>query len=194
MSLIISRHWRQLAAQPASWYATPSGAVGRQFTAILAEERRGVLSRIWNSKRPLLFAHIVLRKTLGVRRAREIRVRTNHCINLCERGQHAGLVGDAEAEGLPERAGLPLAARRRTRLSQGATMARYCKVRYVRLSFEQPTERGEGVPSQMTNAQKTGDRLQRSSGRSTPTCVPPPWKTPRVQPARSFRKYPKQYP
>ena len=116
----------RLAAQPASWYATPSGAVGRQFTAILAEERRGVLSRIWNSKRPLLFAHLVLGKTLGVRQAREIRVRTTRCTDLCERGQHAGLVGDAEAEGLPEWAGLPPAARRRTRLSQGATMARYC--------------------------------------------------------------------
>ena len=30
--------WRRLAAQPASWYATPSGAVRRRFTAILAAE------------------------------------------------------------------------------------------------------------------------------------------------------------
>ena len=28
--------WRRLAAQKASWYATPSGAVGRRFTAILS--------------------------------------------------------------------------------------------------------------------------------------------------------------
>ena len=32
------RCWRRLAAQSASWYATPSGAVGRRFTAILAAE------------------------------------------------------------------------------------------------------------------------------------------------------------
>ena len=32
------RRWRWLAAQSASWYATPSGAVGRRFTAILAAE------------------------------------------------------------------------------------------------------------------------------------------------------------
>ena len=32
------RRWRRLAAQSASWYATPSGAVGRRFTEILAAE------------------------------------------------------------------------------------------------------------------------------------------------------------
>ena len=30
--------WRRLAAQSASWYATPYGAVGRRFTEILAAE------------------------------------------------------------------------------------------------------------------------------------------------------------
>ena len=33
--------WRRLAAQLASWYATPSGAVGRRFTAIVAAEWQG---------------------------------------------------------------------------------------------------------------------------------------------------------
>ena len=32
------RRWRWLAAQSISWYATPSEAVGRRFTAILAAE------------------------------------------------------------------------------------------------------------------------------------------------------------
>ena len=32
------RRWRRLDAQSASWYATPSGAVGRRCTAILAAE------------------------------------------------------------------------------------------------------------------------------------------------------------
>ena len=61
--------WSRLAAQTASWYATPSGAVGHRFAAILATKWRGVISRSWNSKRPLVFAHVVLTKTLGVRRA-----------------------------------------------------------------------------------------------------------------------------
>ena len=93
------RHWRRMTAQLVSWYATPSKAVGRQFTAILAAEWRGVLVRSWNSERPLVFAHVVLTKTLGVRRAQEIRARITRRMNLWERGQDSGLVGDAEAEG-----------------------------------------------------------------------------------------------
>ena len=73
--------------------------MGRRFTAILEEEWRGVISRSWNSERPLVFTHVVLTKTLGVRRAQEIRARITRCMDLWERGQHAGLVRDAEAEG-----------------------------------------------------------------------------------------------
>ena len=69
------RRLRRLAAQSAIWYATPSGAVGRRFTAILAAEWRGVISRSWNSKRPLVFAHVILTKSLGVCRARDVRER-----------------------------------------------------------------------------------------------------------------------
>ena len=80
-------------------YATPSGAVGRCFTAILAAEWRGFIGRSWNSERPLVFAHIILTKTLGVRQAREIRARITRYMDLWERCLHTGLVGDAEAEG-----------------------------------------------------------------------------------------------
>ena len=38
-------------------------------------------------------------KTLGVRRAREIRARITRQMDLWERGLHSGLVGDTEAEG-----------------------------------------------------------------------------------------------
>ena len=93
------RRWRRLAAQSASCYAMPSGAAGRQFTAILAAEWRGVLGRSWNSERTLVFAHVIITKTFGVHRAREIRARITRRMDLWERGHHAGLVGDAEAEG-----------------------------------------------------------------------------------------------
>ena len=43
------RRWRQISAQSVSWYATPSGAVGRRFTTILAVEWREVISHSWNS-------------------------------------------------------------------------------------------------------------------------------------------------
>ena len=60
---------------------------------------RGVQSRSWNSERTLVFAHVILTKTLGVRRAQEIRARITRCRDLWERGPHAGLIGDAKAEG-----------------------------------------------------------------------------------------------
>ena len=44
------RRWRRITAQSASWYDTPSGAVGRRFMSILAAEWRGVISRSWNSE------------------------------------------------------------------------------------------------------------------------------------------------
>ena len=52
----------------------------------------------------------------------------------------------------------------------------------------------EVVSSRMANAQKPGDRLQRYSGRSTNIYVSTPWRTPRTQPSRRIRKYPKRYP
>ena len=67
------------------WYSTPSGAVGRRFTAILAAEWRGVLNRSWNSERPLIFSHVVLTKTLGIRRDWEIRARITRRMDLWER-------------------------------------------------------------------------------------------------------------
>ena len=72
---IWQRRWRRIAAHSASWYATPSGSVGHRFTPILAVEWRGVLGIIWNSERPLVFAHVILTKKLGVCRAKEIWVR-----------------------------------------------------------------------------------------------------------------------
>ena len=73
--------------------------MGSRFTAILVAEWQGVIHRSWNSERTLVFAHVVLTKTLGVRRAREIQAKINRRMDLWERGQHDGLVGDAEAEG-----------------------------------------------------------------------------------------------
>ena len=78
--------WRQLADQSVSWYAMPSGAVGRRFTAILDAEWPVVLIRSWNSEIALVFAHAVLTKTLGVRRAQEIQARIMRRMDLWERG------------------------------------------------------------------------------------------------------------
>ena len=82
-----------------TWYATPSCAVGRCFTSILAEEWRGVLVRSWNSDRPLFFSYVVLTNMLGVGRNKDIRVRITRRMDLWERGIHAGMFGDSETEG-----------------------------------------------------------------------------------------------
>ena len=89
--------WRQIAAQSAIWYSTPPGKVGRRFTSVLDEEWQGVLDQKWNSKRLLVFAHVVFTKTLVACKAREIRAGINRHLNLWERFVHKGLVGDALA-------------------------------------------------------------------------------------------------
>ena len=50
-------------------------------------------------KRPLIFAHVVFTKMLSVCRARDIRSWITRRMDLWEKGQHAGLVGDAESKG-----------------------------------------------------------------------------------------------
>ena len=91
--------WSQLAAQSSSWFATPSDVVGRRFIAILDAEWRGSLGSTWNSEIPLVFAHVVFIKTLGVCRAREIQVRITRMMDLWDRGIHTGLVGDTYVGG-----------------------------------------------------------------------------------------------
>ena len=81
------------------WYATPSGADGRQFTEILTAEWQGVLNRIWNSEIPLVFAHVVITNMLGIHRAKEIRARIIRRMDLWYIGLLDGLVGDVEMEG-----------------------------------------------------------------------------------------------
>ena len=102
--------------------------------------------------------------------------------------------GTPRHKGPPEREGPPLAARRRTKPWPGVTMTLCCLVSSGRLSIGPPTGRVEGASSQTTNAPKLGDQLQRSSGKSTKTCVYPPLKTPRAQPSRSIGRCRKQYP
>ena len=72
---------------------------GAPFYGYLVRGIAGVFNRSWNSERPLVFAHVVPTKTFGVRRAQEIRARITRRMDLWERGLHAGLVGDAKAEG-----------------------------------------------------------------------------------------------
>ena len=182
---IIWQHcWRCLASQSSSWYATPTGAVGSRFTSILAVEWQGVIDRSWSSEISLVFTHVVLTKTLGVRRAREIRARITRQMDLWERGLHAGLVGYAKAEG---------AARKVRAASVGEEEEEAVAWSYhdtvlsgkLRQTVRRATDRQRGgASSRRTYAQKPGNRLQRSSGRSIRTCVSPLCKNLCVQPSR----------
>ena len=67
--------WRRLAVQSTIWYSKHPGKVGFRFTTVLDVELQGVLK--WNYERPLFFAHVVLTKTLGACKAREIWSRIN---------------------------------------------------------------------------------------------------------------------
>ena len=80
------RCWRRLAAQSAIWYATPTGEVGRRFTAIMGVGWQGLIEGSWNSKRLLVFTHVILTKTLGVRRENDIRARITMRMDFWQRG------------------------------------------------------------------------------------------------------------
>ena len=75
-------HWNQLNVKSYSWYATTPSKVGQRFTAVPAAEWQGVLNWKWNSERPLVFVHVFLTKTLGAHKAREIRARMDHRLEL----------------------------------------------------------------------------------------------------------------
>ena len=74
-------------------------SVGAPLHGNLGRGMARLLNRSWNSERPLVFSHVVPTKTLGVRRAREIRTRITRLVDLWDRVQHAGVVGDIKAEG-----------------------------------------------------------------------------------------------
>ena len=79
-------------------YSIPHDKVGLRFTAVLAAEWRGVINHKCNSERPLVFAHVVLTRTLGACKARDIQARIDCRLDLWKRGVYAVLVGSALAE------------------------------------------------------------------------------------------------
>ena len=100
--------------------------------------------------------------------------------DLLERGQHAGLVGDAKAEGAAREGRADFSGEEEVEAMARVSTRQCSQESSGRLFVGEPTGRGGGVSSQMTNARKPGDRLQMSSGRSTWTYVSPLWKTPRA--------------
>ena len=142
----------------------------------------------------VVFAHVILKKTLVIRRAKKIQARINRRIDLWERVIHPSLVGEAEAEGT-DREGR--ADRGIEGEEEDLSLSFYSTVLYANLrqAVWQTTNReGVGCILPDEHDQIPGDRLQRSSGRSTRIRESPLWKIPRVQPSNNTRKYLKRDP
>ena len=188
------RCWCRLAAQSESWYATPSGAVGLYITAILAAEWRGFLGRSWNSERPLVFAHVVLTKMLGICRARDIWARITQRIDLWEKGLHAGLVGDAEAEGAAWDGRAASGKKEEDEVVSKCYHNTVLSGKLRQAGRLETNREGGGCLLPDDKCTKTRRPVTEVSGRSTRTCVCPPWKITRAQPSRSMRRCLKWYP
>ena len=168
--------------------------MGRRFTAILAAEWRGVLARNWNSERPLVFAHVILTKTLGVRRAREIRLRITRRMDLWERGLHAGLVGDAKAEGAAQE-GRAASGGKEEDNAVARIFHKTVLSGKLRKAVRRATDReGGGCLLPDDQCTKTWRPVAKVLRENHPDMHVPPFKTPRAQPSRSTRIYPKRYP
>ncbi|WP_288991947.1 hypothetical protein [uncultured Marinobacter sp.] len=102
------RRWRRIADLPTTHYSVPKGRVGRRFVGLLAKEFDGVRARTWNSERPLVFVAAVLQTAPGVKRARDIRRRIMHRLDLWYQGKFSALVEDTETEVLSRHGSHPV--------------------------------------------------------------------------------------
>ena len=89
---------------------------------------------------------------------------------------YKGLMGGAEAERDVRKRRVPVKERKRTKPSDGSSIAQCCQGSLRGISVRELTERGEGVSSWSIFAQRMGNQLRRDFGRSTKTS-----KSPRVK-------------
>ncbi len=89
-----------MVAHPHSMYNPPKGGLGHRVVSMLAKEFGGVRERKWNSKRALIFAACVLRKSPGVIRSRNIKRRVERRLQLWTDGHYYALVQDIIGEAM----------------------------------------------------------------------------------------------
>lgn len=89
------RWWVALTGHPQILYQLPRGNEGKDLVHQFVAELRGVRLRQWNAERPLVFLMVMLVKTKGVVRFRDVRRRIRSRLALWrERGEFDGLVQD----------------------------------------------------------------------------------------------------
>ena len=144
----------------------------RQFTVVLAAEWRGVLNDKWNPEQPLVVSHMALTRTLGDCKAREIGESIDHQLKFWERGIHAGLVGNALAEGRAREARVKRSEKEKY---DGLACSFHITLLLGKLwqvvCWSTDQEEGRGVFYQRVSALTQGDRLRISHRTNTPTCV-----------------------
>ena len=69
---IYKRLWRRLATQLSRWYAMPTRTTGQRFMDIMVVNWQGIFNCKYNSKKYLIFYHVILTTTMVMHRVREI--------------------------------------------------------------------------------------------------------------------------
>ncbi len=89
-----------MVAHPHPMYNPPKGGLGQRVVLTMAREFGGIRERRWNSERTLLFTVYVLRKSPGVIRARDIKCRVEHQLQLWTDGHYNALVQNIIGEAM----------------------------------------------------------------------------------------------
>ncbi len=90
----------RVISHPHLMYYPPKGSIGQRVVVTLVREFRGVCERKWNSECALIFTACVLRKSLGVICARDIKHRVERRLTLWIGGQYNALVQDIVGEAM----------------------------------------------------------------------------------------------
>jgi hypothetical protein len=94
------RRYDCVVAHPHPMYNLPKGGLGQRVVSRMAREFGGVRKQRWNSKRALIFAACVLRKSPGVIRAHDIKRRVERRLQLWTDGHYNALMQDIVGEAM----------------------------------------------------------------------------------------------
>ena len=89
--------WRRLAALTFPRNMVPQGKQGNAFLLELAAELDGVREGKWNSERPLVFFAVMLQRSPGVTRAKDIRAAIQQRLRMWQEAKYDALVDNAES-------------------------------------------------------------------------------------------------
>ena len=132
---------------------------------------------------------MVLTRTLGTLKAREIRERTDLRMDLWERSIHAGLVGGTLAQVRAREGHIArINEKEEDCLARNFHIILLSRRLWQAVCWATDHEEGGGIFSWWMFAQRPGDWLQMIYVRNTPTCVYLLWETTCLRPSRITRR------